>query len=309
MRTALPPHPECPRVSIVTPSFNQGRFIEKTMLSVLRQDYPNIEYIVVDALSTDGTRAVLEKYRNEIDVLLIERDDGQSDALNKGFSRATGDILAYLNSDDCYAHAGVLTSVVRHFQTHPAVDVLYGPRTYINESGRCVNRFPYRRFCAKDLWVSDFIPQECAFWRRRIYEQAGGYIHRDYDFAMDYELWLRFLSRGAHFLAVNERFALFRSYAAQKSLAQWGDKGLREVARLHQQYLGRVPDEREMDAVLKRHLYGKRLVVRRLRQAANYCRTTLHGIVRKVHRTVPADAWVYQPGSLPGRQVVQAPPI
>ena len=245
-----------PRVSIVTPSYNQGRFIEKTILSVLGQDYPNLEYIVVDAVSTDKTQTILEKYRSDLDCLIIEPDRGQTDALNKGFQRCKGDIIAYLNSDDCYASETVISTVVAYFQENPAIDAIYGQRNCINAKGFFTYCSPYRPFCKDGIYLSDYIPQECTFWQRSIFEKSGFYADESFHFAMDYELWLRFLKHDANFLAVEEVFGLFRSYQQQKSIDLWETVGLPEIARLHQIYLGRAVPEREMVDCYEAHFFG-----------------------------------------------------
>ncbi|HEY9641310.1 MAG TPA: glycosyltransferase family 2 protein [Coleofasciculaceae cyanobacterium] len=245
-----------PKVSIVTPSYNQGKFIERTILSVICQDYPNLEYIVVDAVSTDQTSAVLEKYQPHIDVLIVEPDRGQTDALNKGFNRSTGEIMAYLNSDDCYADKDVIATAVRYFEQHPDIDVVYGQRNCINANGRFTYCSPYKPFCKDSLLLSDYIAQECVFWRREIFEKAGAYVDESFHFAMDYELWLRFLQHGAKFLAVEEFFGLFRSYQEQKSIELWERVGLPEIARLHELYLGRALPEKEMVDYYQEYFFG-----------------------------------------------------
>lgn len=281
-----------PKVSIVTPSFNQGEYIEKTILSVLCQDYKEIEYIVVDGLSDDKTLEILEKYKQYIDVILIEKDSGQSDALNKGFSLATGDILAYLNSDDCYASTDVISTAVKYFQNYPDVDVIYGRRDIVDECGFLVNFYPYQPFSKPILYLCDYIPQECSFWTRVIYEKAGSYISKEFDFAMDYELWLRFLEFDANFLAVDELFGLFRYYASQKSRAQWHTKGLPEIARLHQKYLNRYIPEAEMSDYFHEYVFG----VNPNTDHRNYVFQhdlwiTFVALKANLLATVPEDAW------------------
>src|SRR5205085_1479691 len=122
-----------PRVSIVTASYNQAPFIERTIRSVLCQDYGNLEYIVLDSCSQDGTGAILAKYAPAIDVLIVEKDRGQSDALHRGLQLASGGILAYLNADDCLASAQTISQVVQCFAENPAADVIYGRRNFIDE--------------------------------------------------------------------------------------------------------------------------------------------------------------------------------
>lgn len=244
-----------PKVSIVTPSYNQGKFIEKTLASVVAQSYLNIEYVVVDGLSTDETISILERYQELIDTTIIEADEGQTDALNKGFKYCSGDIIAYLNSDDCYANSDVIATVVNYFNQHPDVDVLYGQRHSIDEDGCFLHCDPYRFFSEQNFYLSDFIPQECTFWRRGIFEKAGAYVDTEFKFAMDYELFLRFLKNGAKFLAIQEVVGLFRAYPSQKSVHLWHSTGLPEIAKLHQLYLGRQLEETEMIHYNKEHFY------------------------------------------------------
>ncbi len=245
-----------PLVSIVTPCFNHVEYIERTLRSVLCQDYENVEYIVMDGGSTDGTREVLDTYAGYLDVLVSEPDAGQSDALNRGFRLARGDVLAYLNSDDCYASAQTISRAVHHFAASPSFDVIYGRRYTIDEEGKLLHFLPYRPFSEEMLYLVDYVPQESTFWTRRAYERAGGFVNADYDFAMDYELWLRMLRAGARFHSVPELFGLFRYYADQKTTARWQTQGLPEIARLYREYLGRIVPEREMHDYHDEHFYG-----------------------------------------------------
>ncbi|MDX2243459.1 MAG: glycosyltransferase family 2 protein [Leptolyngbyaceae cyanobacterium bins.302] len=282
------------KVSVITPSFNQGQFIEKTILSVLCQDYLNLEYIVVDGLSDDQTHRILNRYKKYIDVVVVEKDDGQSDALNKGFKLATGDILAYLNSDDCYANPSVISKVVHHFQAAPDTGVVYGRREMIDENGYFFYCFPYSSFSKEYLYLADYIPQECAFWSREIFEKADPFISREFDFAMDYELWLRFLEFDCKFLAVDEVFGLFRSYASQKTIAQWQSKGLPEIAKLHQQYLGRSISDAEMQNYFKAHAFG---IDQNLHPEAGLLQEQLWvdftTLKRQLLSRFPLDGWVF----------------
>jgi glycosyltransferase involved in cell wall biosynthesis len=283
-----------PLVSIVTPSLNQGRFIERTVRSVLCQDYPAVEYIVLDAVSTDGTVEVLRQYQDAIDVLIVEKDKGQSDALDRGLRLARGDILAYLNADDCYAAVNTLSTVVKYFVDNPDVDVVFGRRITVDEEGRFVDTIPSRPFSADFLSLVDYISQEAAFWTRRIYERAGGRIDMSYSFAMDYELWLRFLRCGGRFLSVPEVFGLFRAYADQKTKAQWEAVGIPEIARLHSHYLGRTIPVKEMMDSYHEYLTGAHparqpevyLSFQRL-----WARVVDHHA--RVLRGVHLDGWVY----------------
>jgi glycosyltransferase involved in cell wall biosynthesis len=247
---------DIPLVSIVTPSYNQGKYIERTIRSVLCQDYSNIEYIVVDGLSSDNSKKIIKKYNKYIDVSIIEKDNGQSDALNKGFKVCTGDILAYLNSDDCYPDKSTITKVVSYFEQYPDVDVIYGQRDTIDADGRFLYCMPYRPFSKKSIYISDYIPQECTFWRRNIFEKSGSYVDDTFDFAMDYELWLRFLKHDAIFLSVTDLFGLFRSYEGQKSISRWQTVGLPEIARLYSMYTNKHIPEKDMIDDYQKHFYG-----------------------------------------------------
>ncbi len=282
------------KVSIVTPSFNQGPFIERTLRSILCQSYPRIETIVVDGGSTDQTPEVLARYAPYLDHLIVEKDDGQADALNKGFAIASGDVLAYLNSDDCYADRDAIARAVRVLERDAAIDVVYGPRRYINAAGYCVDWFPHRAFVADALVGCDFIPQECTFWRRAIFERSGSFIDRGYDFALDYELWLRLLAHGARFVAVNDVMALFRTHGSQKTSAVWRSKGIAEIHRLHRRYLGRTLSEAEMAVELRRHLFGARAWQRSIHASGHWAATRFAAVRRKLGLSRPMDQWVYK---------------
>lgn len=245
-----------PLVSIVTPSFNQAQFIDKTIRSVILQDYSRIEYVVMDAASEDGTDQVLAKYSKHIKKTIREKDEGQSDAINKGFKLTSGEIMAYINSDDCYMNDHVVSRVVELFEQNPNVDVIFGKREYIDEAGYFVLNYPFRQFNKKLLYESCYIPQECTFWRRSIYEKAGGMVDKNFNFAMDYDLWLRFLEAGAEFMAVDEYFGLFRWYPGQKSTDIWQKYGLPEIAKLQEKYLGYALPEDEMVAKYQEYFYG-----------------------------------------------------
>ena len=284
-----------PKVSIVTPSYNQGRFIEKTIRSVLCQDYPNLEYIVVDGLSSDETIEVIKKYDSYIDVAIIEKDDGQADALNKGFGFCTGDILAYLNSDDCYINKEVISQVVHYFNNHPDIDVIYGQRKFISENGHFVHFYPYKPFSKSNLYLSDYIPQECTFWRRSIFEKSGFFVDDSLHFAMDYELWLRFLKHDASFSSVSNFFGLFRYYESQKSISQWHTMGVPEIAKVHNTYTKKCISEKEMIDYYYEHFYGANPSIHT--QAFSFSHSVWHNFVthkRNILGQKSIDDWVFQ---------------
>jgi glycosyltransferase involved in cell wall biosynthesis len=277
------------RVSIVTPSYNQGRFLERTLRSVLCQTHQDLQYIVVDACSEDNTSAILESYALELHTLIREPDSGPAEALEKGFRRAEGEILAYLNADDCFASNSVLAQVVEHFDNDQTLDVLYGRRITTDGDGHFHALLPYARFAPDVLRVVDYIPQEATFWRRRLHEKGGSFIRSDLKFAYDYELWLRFQALGAKFTAIRAPLGLFRAHASQKSVAEW-ERGLAEINRLQREYSGTIQDEGTMRAAFAEHVYGPfpvGWIHRKLRE-----RLCHHfGQVRRFMQYPPLDDW------------------
>ncbi len=182
-----------PRISVVTPSFNQGVFLEATLRSVLAQRYPNLEFIVMDGGSSDGSAAVIERYSSELAYAQSRPDGGQTDALIQGFARATGEILGWLNSDDLY-EADTLAEVANHF-AHHGDRFVYGDATWIDRDGAFLKRkreMPFYRW----IWLRtyNYIPQPSAFWRRDLYEEVGG-LDASFDLAMDADLFARFSER------------------------------------------------------------------------------------------------------------------
>lgn len=206
-------------VSIVTPSFNQGRFIEETILSIKNQYYSNIEHIVVDGGSTDNTIKVLKRYEKEYDLTWIsEQDEGQSDAINKGFRMAEGDIIGWLNSDDVYFSKDVISYVVKEFKNYPDVSVIYGDRAYIDESSliQKVKLVPY--FNHKRLKRGCFISQPSTFFRKTVIQNYD--LDISIDLAMDYEYWLRMAKDGIRFKHVYKILSAFRIHESSKSLSR-----------------------------------------------------------------------------------------
>ncbi len=208
------------RLTVVTPSFNQAAYVEATLLSVLNQDYRNTEYIVIDGGSTDGSVTTIAKYSDKLAYWCSEPDRGQADAIAKGFERATGDVYCWINSDDLLL-PGALTSVARHFTSHPKASVLTGGAYAIDCTGTHVRGFgtltrgisaTYDRF---RFYGQDNVFQPATFWRREAYEAAGG-IDRSLQFIMDYDLFTR-LARRSTFSVVPDFLAAFRLHDASKS--------------------------------------------------------------------------------------------
>lgn len=183
-----------PRIAVVTPSYNTGRHIGAAIRSVLDQDYADVDYLVMDGGSTDQTLEVLKSFGRRLR-WICEKDDGQADAIHRGFGQTSGDILTWLNSDDTYA-PGAFRAVAEFFAEHPRVSLVYGDANYIDADGsligRCVHVEPYS---ARRLFrYSDFIVQPAAFFRRSAYEAVGG-IDPRLHFAMDYDLWMKIAAR------------------------------------------------------------------------------------------------------------------
>ena len=182
MSTEIPP-----LVTIVTPSYNQGCFVQQTIQSVLAQDYPHIEYFVIDGGSTDDSAEIIRRYVTRLAYWVSEPDRGQTYAINKGFARATGSILAWLNSDDLLAPSAVRIAVA-YLRAQADVGLVYGDRLHIDCRGNVigVNRMP--AFYAAMLARNITLPQETAFFRRDAFERAGG-IDQTLHFSMDFDLW------------------------------------------------------------------------------------------------------------------------
>ncbi len=217
-------------ISIVTPSFNQARFLEASIQSVLSQNYPRLEYIIVDGGSTDGSQDIIRKYEKQLAWWASEKDRGQTDALNKGFAHARGDVFAWLNSDDTY-EPGAVAAAVKFLQEHPRIGLVYGDANYINEAGRVIGKFPaaqtdYRRL--RHGYVH--IPQQASFFRGDLWRTLGP-LDPEYYFAMDYDLWVR-IARRWETKYVPQTWANFRLHTAGKTIAA-DDRCWPEMVRIH----------------------------------------------------------------------------
>jgi glycosyltransferase involved in cell wall biosynthesis len=186
-----------PRITIVTPSFNQGQFIEKTILSVLNQDYPNLEYIIMDGGSTDGTIDIIKKYEDRLAYWVSEPDNGQSDAISRGFERSSGDILAFINSDDYYL-PGALKVVGEIFNKKPYIEWLVGNGIFVDFKGNFICNYlciptTYNRLL---YWGCNCFIQPSSFWSKNAFFAAGG-LNTTLKFSFDYDLFLRFAQRSS----------------------------------------------------------------------------------------------------------------
>ena len=228
-----------PLVTIVTPSFNQAPYLETTIRSVLEQDYPNIEYIVMYGGSNDGSTEIIKRYADRLAYWESEKDKGQTDAINKGFARSHGEILAWLNSDDVlYPHA--VREAVAYLTEHPECGLVYGDSDFIDAKGNVIGRFNAKQTDYKKLTEGYVhIPQQASFWRADLWKQVGPLDDTIY-FAMDYDLWLRLAKISeVKYLPGNEPWAAFRLHADAKTIAE-DDRCWPDMLRIHKRNGGSV---------------------------------------------------------------------
>jgi len=226
---------DLPRVTVVTPSFNQAAFLEQTIQSVLSQGYPNLEYRIVDGGSSDGSVAIIQKYASQLAWWVSEKDHGQAEAVNKGFKRASGELVGWLNSDDLYQPGSILAAV-EAFQHHPEAGIVYGDVLSINACGEAINLMKFAPYTLQDLMAFKIICQPGAMLRRTVLEQSGGLAER-FHFMLDHQLWLR-MARLAPMVYLPRLQAAARFHPAAKNLAQapkFGEEALQVAAWLAEQ--------------------------------------------------------------------------
>jgi len=219
-----------PLVSIITPSFNQAEYIEETIQSVLDQTYQPVEYIILDGGSKDGTPEIIKKYQDRIASWISESDKGQTDAINKGFSRVSGSIIAWLNSDDTLLPNAV-AQAVDFLSANPQVGLVYGDANYIDRDGQVIGKFPAAQTSLKKLRQGYVhIPQQAAFFRKSIWDQVGP-LDPDFYFAMDYDLWVR-IAQKAEIKYYPRIWANFRLHDDAKTISA-DDQCWPEMMRVH----------------------------------------------------------------------------
>lgn len=217
-KVILSKDPSWPKISIVTPSYNQAQFLERTILSVLNQNYPNLEYIIIDGGSTDGSVEIIKKYEKYLAYWVSEKDKGQSDAINKGFKKSTGKILAWLNSDDVYFDKEVLRGVARVFKKYSQVDIIYGDYVIIDRNDLILKVQTFPKFNFNRMLRGCYVGQPSTFFRRKVINNDN-LLNTDLKFAMDYEFWLR-LSKFYKFMHINKILSGDRNHPDRKIIAQ-----------------------------------------------------------------------------------------
>lgn len=234
---------DLPRVTIVTPSFNQGQFLEETIRSVLLQSYPNLEYIIVDGGSTDDSVEIIRKYERWLTYWVSEPDRGQGSAINKGFRHSTGQIMGWLNSDDCL-QLGAIWQIVSVFNRSPQTNLVCGYRQAIDANSRHVRYEAYLKPEKFSLSRICYVPQETVYWQRAVWE-AVGELDESYQFALDFDYWQRVLLASYRFDLLPRFISLFRLHADAKG-ERTLDVRKRELARIHLRYLHTAKTEVEL---------------------------------------------------------------
>jgi glycosyltransferase involved in cell wall biosynthesis len=234
-------------MTVVTPSYNQGRFIGRTIESVLAQGTPGLEYLIFDARSTDETAEVLARYAGRVRAV-IEADKGQADAVNKGLRAATGDVIAWLNSDDVY-YPGAFARVLAAFEADPLLDVVYGDADHIDADDRFIEPYPTEPFDYRRLQEVCFFCQPATFFRRRVVARDGE-LRVDLRYCMDYEYWLRICAARPP-LHLPHKLAGSRLYAENKTLGS--------RAPVHREILGMLAEK--FDRPAPRWVYNMAHVV------------------------------------------------
>lgn len=209
-----------PKISIVTPVFNQVEYLEKTIISILNQNYPNLEYIIIDGGSTDGTVDIIKKYESHLAYWISEPDNGMYDAIQKGFDHSTGEIMGWLNADDLYVPKA-LFAVATTFNRNPNANWITSYHAHLNTEGIITTKpslyySRYYFYLPKNMWRGNEIGQESTFWRRTLWEKAGSQMNTSLKLAGDFELWIRFFQYD-YLYVTNSMFGIFRQREGQLS--------------------------------------------------------------------------------------------
>lgn len=225
-----------PKISIITPSFNQDKFIEQTILSVIGQKYPNLEYIIIDGGSTENSVEIIKKYEKDITYWNSEPDNGQVEAINKGFSLATGDIFAWINSDDYYL-PNIFELIASQIDVNKA-EILFGKCIRVHlVHGAVTNTDPVISHNNQDLKIIDYIEQPSTFFSRKAIEVTG-LLDSDLNFAFDWEWFIRMQESGVNFKTINKFLSVYQFHDSNKSSNISTDRN-DEIALIYEKYLGK----------------------------------------------------------------------
>lgn len=274
-----------PRLTIVTPSYNQAAFLEATLRSVLLQNYPNLEYIVIDGGSTDGSVEIIRRYQDRIAYWVSEPDNGQCHAINKGFSKSTGEWMAWLNSDDIYL-PGTLWTIARTILSHKDCNWVVGAVEFADRDLKPFSIF--KPVCRTDVWV-DFVctkrkngtalPQAGSFWSRKSWDLAGP-LDESLHYAMDHEYWGRLAYHGFRPLCIQQSLALFRLHTQGKT-ARGDSDFMAEERIVIQKWLGKVTDSDSKILINYQRSFGLRLLLRNMKHRMNCFLDLLRGVVHR----------------------------
>lgn len=239
---ASAPRDRLPTISLVTPNYNSVEFIDETMRSVLQQEYPKLQYVVVDAVSTDGSQAVIEKYRSQLHGYTCEKDNGHSDALNKGFAMTNGEIMGWINSDDVLLPDS-LAAIAEVFAKHPEVQWITGRPTTMGGGEGPFKLHPLWKWSRPRFMYGNYrwIQQESTFWRRSLWEKAGGKLDVNTKLACDLELWTRFF-RHAELHSFDHPLGVFRVRPGQRSAVAYNAYEAEAVAVIQKEFESLEPD-------------------------------------------------------------------
>ena len=225
---------EYPKISIVTPSYNQGDYLEDTILSVLGQNYPNLEYIIIDGGSTDNSVEIIKKYEKHLACWVSEKDEGQAQAINKGFQKSTGEIMAWLNSDDMY-----MPNILKNISSlmNPSDDILlYGQCMHMENNKNGLNSWGSNILNpqSEDLSLIDYIIQPSTFWTRKVWEKVGC-INTEFHYAFDWDWFLKAKNKNIKFVSINKTLSIYRIHSNHKS-STGGETRQKELIKIYSIY-------------------------------------------------------------------------
>lgn len=252
------------KISVITPSYNQGQYLEETIQSVLNQKYPNLEYIIMDGGSTDNSVEIIKKYESQLVHWESKPDGGQSDAINKGFNMATGDILAWLNSDDYYL-PDTLHQVSDLFSGDELKIVFGECALYHEKTGKIKDSKVFEYAKTHNIEFSDYLIQPSSFWTKKTWEQVGE-LNEKLTYTFDWEWYIRARREGVHFQAVDKTWSVYR-YHDQHKTGTGGNKRELELASIYRQYHSELLGQKYLQ---RRSMQDKILMVNKVNRILSW---------------------------------------